>query len=64
MVEPPNNKDPWGTPPIYYYTLAYDQKQAGDLNAAAKIARKRKPPRESSSVSHTGAKPWRRSKTL
>ncbi|MEO6828189.1 MAG: DUF5107 domain-containing protein, partial [Acidobacteriaceae bacterium] len=35
MVEPPNNKDPWGTPPVYYYTLAYDQKQAGDSNAAA-----------------------------
>ncbi len=40
MVEPPNNKDPWGTPPVYYYTLAYDQKQAGDLNAAAENRKK------------------------
>lgn len=35
LVEPPHNKDPWGTPPVYYYTLAYDQKQSGDLIAAA-----------------------------
>ncbi len=35
MVEPPHNKDPWGTPPVYYYTLAYDLKQSGDANGAA-----------------------------
>ncbi len=35
MVEPPNNKDPWGISPVYYYTLAYAQKQAGDRTAAA-----------------------------
>ena len=40
MVEPPNNKDPWGTPPVYYYTLAYDQKQAADLIAAAESRKK------------------------
>ncbi len=40
MVEPPHNKDPWGTPPDYYYTLAYDQKQAGDAGAAAENRKK------------------------
>ncbi|MBA2680577.1 MAG: tetratricopeptide repeat protein, partial [Ktedonobacteraceae bacterium] len=35
MVEPPNNKDPWGISPVYYYTLAYAQKQIGDLKGAA-----------------------------
>ncbi len=35
MVEPPHNKDPWGTPPIYSYALAYDLKQSGDTSAAA-----------------------------
>ncbi len=35
MVEPPHNKDPWGTPPVYYYALAYDLKQSGDTPAAA-----------------------------
>ena len=35
LAEPPHNKDPWGTAPIYYYTLAYDQKRAGDLNSAS-----------------------------
>lgn len=40
MVEPPHNRDPWGTPPIYYYTLAYDVKQAGDSQAAAEYRKK------------------------
>ena len=40
MVEPPNNKDPWGTPPVYYYTLAYDVEQAGDPQAAAEFRKK------------------------
>jgi tetratricopeptide (TPR) repeat protein/DUF971 family protein len=40
MVEPPQNKDPWGTPPIYYYALAYDSKQAGDTTAAAEYRKK------------------------
>ncbi|MGH9616059.1 MAG: DUF5107 domain-containing protein, partial [Acidobacteriaceae bacterium] len=40
MVAPPNNKDPWGTPPIYYYALAYDVKQAGDAQAAAEYRKK------------------------
>ncbi len=40
MVEPPHNKDPWGTPPVYYYTLAYAQKQSGDLQAAAENRKK------------------------
>ncbi|MGH9617850.1 MAG: DUF5107 domain-containing protein, partial [Acidobacteriaceae bacterium] len=40
MVLPPHNKDPWGTPPIYYYALAYDVKQAGDSNAAAEYRKK------------------------
>ncbi len=40
MVEPPHNKDPWGISPVYYYTLAYAQKQAGDLNAAADSRKK------------------------
>jgi tetratricopeptide (TPR) repeat protein len=35
MVEPPHNKDTWGTPPLYYYTLAYAVKQTGDARAAA-----------------------------
>lgn len=42
MVEPPHNKDPWGTPPVYYYALAYDLKQAGDTSAAAVAAATRK----------------------
>jgi tetratricopeptide (TPR) repeat protein len=29
-----NNSDPWGTPPEFYYTLAYCQRQAGDAEAA------------------------------
>jgi tetratricopeptide (TPR) repeat protein len=40
MVEPPNNKDPWGTPPIYYYALAYNLKQAGDASTAAEYRKK------------------------
>ncbi len=28
------NQDPWGTPPIYNYTLAYCQRKAGDVNGA------------------------------
>ncbi len=40
MVEPPQNKDPWGTPPVYYYTLAYDVKQAGDPQAAAEYRKR------------------------
>ncbi|MES2222626.1 MAG: DUF5107 domain-containing protein [Acidobacteriota bacterium] len=40
MVEPPYNKDPWGTPPIYYYALAYDLKKSGDTSAAAASRKK------------------------
>ena len=40
MVEPPYNKDPWGTSPVYYYTLAYALKQAGDLNGATENRKK------------------------
>jgi tetratricopeptide (TPR) repeat protein len=40
MVEPPNSKDPWGTPPVYYYMLAYDLEQAGDPQAAAAYRKK------------------------
>ncbi len=40
MVEPPNSKDPWGTPPVYYYTLAYDIEQAGDTESAAEYRKK------------------------
>ncbi len=40
MVEPPHNKDPWGTPPIYYYALAYDVKQSGDTTAASEYRKK------------------------
>lgn len=40
MVEPPHNQDPWGTPPIYYYALAYDVKQAGDPQAATEYRKK------------------------
>jgi tetratricopeptide (TPR) repeat protein len=40
MVEPPNNKDPWGTPPVYYYTLAYAEKQVGNSGAAAEYRKK------------------------
>lgn len=34
MVEG-RNDDPWGTSPLFYYTLAYYQKQAGDVAAVA-----------------------------
>jgi tetratricopeptide (TPR) repeat protein len=40
MVDPPNNKDPWGTPPVYYYTLAYDVEQDGDSQAASEYRKK------------------------
>ena len=40
MVEPPRNKDTWGTPPLYYFTLAYAVKQAGDARAAAEFRKK------------------------
>lgn len=40
MVEPPHNKDPWGISSVYYYTLAYAQKQAGDLKAVAENRKK------------------------
>lgn len=40
MAEPPHNKDPWGTPPIYYYALAYDLKQAGRTSAAEEYRKK------------------------
>jgi hypothetical protein len=40
MVEPPHNQDPWGTPPIYYYTLAYALNQAGDAQSAAEYRKK------------------------
>ncbi len=29
-----NNSDPWGTPPVFYYTLAYCERRAGDAAAA------------------------------
>jgi predicted Zn-dependent protease len=29
-----HNQDPWGTPPEFYYTLAYCQKRAGDAEGA------------------------------
>ncbi|HVX67587.1 MAG TPA: DUF5107 domain-containing protein, partial [Bryobacteraceae bacterium] len=29
-----NNRDPWGTPPEFYYTLAYCQRRAGDTAGA------------------------------
>lgn len=32
--------DPWGTPPVYYYYLAYDLKMAGDANGAAAYRKK------------------------
>ena len=31
------NKDPWGTSPLFYYTLAYDLEQAGDSASAANL---------------------------
>lgn len=40
MVEPPHNKDPWGTPPIYYFALAFDSKQAGETTEAAEYRKK------------------------
>jgi tetratricopeptide (TPR) repeat protein len=40
MVLPPYNKDPWGISPVYYYTLAYAQKQAGDLSGATESRKK------------------------
>ncbi|MEO6829314.1 MAG: DUF5107 domain-containing protein, partial [Acidobacteriaceae bacterium] len=40
MVLPPNNKDPWGISPVYYYTLAYAQKQAGDIAGSAENRKK------------------------
>jgi tetratricopeptide (TPR) repeat protein len=40
MVEPPRDKDTWGTPPLYFYTLAYAVKQAGDAQAAAEYRKK------------------------
>ncbi len=40
MIEPPYNKDPWGISPVYYYTLAYAQKQTGDVNGAAESRKK------------------------
>jgi len=30
------NQDPWGTSPLYYYTLAYDLKQSGETNASSR----------------------------
>ena len=35
-----HNEDPWGTPPEFYYTLAYCQKRAGDANGAEESLRK------------------------
>lgn len=40
MVEPPNSKDPWGTPAVYYYTLAYDLGRTRDSQAAAAYRKK------------------------
>jgi len=40
MVEPPYNKDPWGISPVYYYTLAYAQKQSGDVSGATASRKK------------------------
>ena len=34
------NADPWGTPPEFWYTLAYCQKRAGDAGAAAQSRNK------------------------
>ena len=35
-----NNADPWGTPPEFWYTLAYCEKRAGDASAAAESRKK------------------------
>lgn len=35
-----SNSDPWGTPPEFWYTLAFCQKRAGDANAAAASRKK------------------------
>lgn len=32
--------DPWGTPPVYYYTVAYNLQQAGDATGAAAYRKK------------------------
>jgi tetratricopeptide (TPR) repeat protein len=34
------NADPWGTPPIYYYTLAYCQRRAGAASRAGESLKK------------------------
>ena len=35
-----NNRDPWGTTPVFYYTLAYCERRAGDSSAADRALRK------------------------
>lgn len=35
-----NNHDPWGTPPEFYYTLAYCQRRAGDAASANRSLQK------------------------
>jgi tetratricopeptide (TPR) repeat protein len=39
MVEP-DNQDPWGTSPLYYYTLAYYLNRSGDAAEAAAYRKK------------------------
>lgn len=39
MVEQ-GNRDPWGTSPLFYYTLAYYLKQSGELAPAAEYLKK------------------------
>jgi tetratricopeptide (TPR) repeat protein len=34
------NKDPWGTSPLFYYTLAYDLEQSGDAAQAAELRKR------------------------
>ena len=41
---------PWGTSPLFYYTLAYYQKRAGDVAAVTGIARRRRAPQTKSSI--------------
>ena len=35
QLEEGQNSDPWGTSPVFFYTLAYDLKQAGDQPGAS-----------------------------
>lgn len=40
QMENGHNNDPFGTSAVFYYTLAYDQKRAGDLSAASQTLKK------------------------